>query len=318
MQLMDPAMPHNRPELLVLRALKLGDLLVAVPAVHGLRRAFPEHRLILAVPQWLAPIADLIGGVDSLLPTPGLNDPLPLTPGRIDVAVNMHGNGSESRSIITALGARVSIVHDPPGPQWANGIHERERWVRLVRAYGIGADAEDLALEIPTVAPRSPGATIVHVGAFYGSRQWPMERFARVATTLADDGHEVWFTGSGKERERALRVAELAGLPEATVLAGRLTLDEFAAEVAAARLVISADTGAAHLASAYGIPSVVLFGPAPPEEWGPPRSGPHIVLTDSSKRLGETFSATPDPAIMGVTVEQVLSAARSLSHPRAE
>jgi ADP-heptose:LPS heptosyltransferase len=316
MHVMDAGTPRDRPEALVLRALKLGDLLVAVPAVHGIRRAFPGHRLILAVPQWLAPIADLIGGVDSLLPTPGLNDPLPLAPGRIDVAVNMHGNGNESRSIITALGARLSIVHDPPGPDWAHGIHERERWVRLVRAYGIAADAEDLALQIPAVAPRSPGATIVHVGAFYGSRQWPVERFARVAKTLADDGHEVWFTGSGSERERAMRAAALAGLPDAAVLAGRLTLDEFAAEVAAARLVISADTGAAHLASAYRIPSVVLFGPAPPEEWGPPRSGPHIVLTDASKRLGATFSDTPDPAIMAVRVEQVLAAARSLSAPR--
>jgi ADP-heptose:LPS heptosyltransferase len=312
MHLMDTATPHDRPELLVLRALKLGDLLVAVPAVHGIRRAFPDHRLILAVPQWLAPIADLIGGVDSLLPTPGLRDLLPLSPGRIDVAVNMHGNGNESRSIISALGARLSIVHDPPGPEWAHGIHERERWVRLVRAYGIRADVEDLALEIPSVAPRAPGVTIVHVGAFYGSRQWPVERFARVAESLAREGHEIWFTGSSAERDRALRVAGLAGLPDAAVLAGRLSLDEFAAEVAAARLVISADTGAAHLASAYGTPSVVLFGPAPPEEWGPPRSGPHIVLTDASKRLGETFSDTPDPAIMAVTVEQVLAAARSL------
>jgi ADP-heptose:LPS heptosyltransferase len=313
MHLMDAASPHDRPELLVLRALKLGDLLVAVPAVHGIRRAFPDHRLILAVPQWLAPIADLIGGVDSLLPTPGLNDPLPLAPGRVDVAVNMHGDGSESRSIITALGARLSISHDPPGPEWAHGIHERERWVRLVRAYGVAADADDLAIEVPVVAPRVPGATIVHVGAFYGSRQWPVERFARVAAALAGGGHDVCFTGSSKERERALRVAELAGLPDAAVLAGRLTLDEFAAEVAAARLVISADTGAAHLASAYGISSVVLFGPAPPEEWGPPRSGPHIVLTDASRRLGETFSETPDPAILAVTVDEVLAAARSLS-----
>ncbi|WP_414171932.1 glycosyltransferase family 9 protein [Clavibacter tessellarius] len=82
-------------------------------------------------------------------------------------------------------------------------------------------------------------------------------------------------------------------MPTSTVLAGELALDAFAGIIAAADLVISADTGAAHLATAYGIPSVVIFGPAPPEEWGPPASGPHIVLTDASQRLGDTFSAIP-------------------------
>jgi len=116
------------------------------------------------------------------------------------------------------------------------------------------------------------------------------------------------FTGSAKERSRALAVADAAGLPEETVAAGHLPLDLFARLIAGASLVISADTGAAHLASAYARPSVVLFGPAPVSEWGPP-PGPHTVLTDESLRLGETFSPTPDPALMSVTVKQVLSAA---------
>ena len=42
------------------------------PAIHGIRRAYPEHELVLAVPRWLEPIVELVGGVDALLPTPGL------------------------------------------------------------------------------------------------------------------------------------------------------------------------------------------------------------------------------------------------------
>ena len=102
-----------------------------------------------------------------------------------------------------------------------------------------------------------------------------------------------------------------AGLPPGAVLAGGLSLGEFAATIAAARLVISADTGAAHLASAYGTPSVVLFGPAPPELWGPP-PGPHIVLTKADLRRGDTFSAEPDPALLAVKVPDVLAAVRQL------
>jgi ADP-heptose:LPS heptosyltransferase len=105
-------------------------------------------------------------------------------------------------------------------------------------------------------------------------------------------------------------------MPTETVLAGELALDAFAGIIAAADLVISADTGAAHLATAYGIPSVVIFGPAPREEWGPPASGPHIVLTDASQRLGDTFSAIPDPALLAITPAHVLEAARSLDGHR--
>jgi ADP-heptose:LPS heptosyltransferase len=306
---------QDQPEILALRALKLGDILVAVPAVKSIRRAYPDHALVLAVPRWLAPIVELIGGVDALLPTPGLNDLLPVPPGRIDIAVNLHGNGPESRGIIEALRPRVIVghkndVHD--GPEWEDGVLERYRWARLVTWHGMPADPDDVALQAPDKPSIAPGATLVHVGAFYGSRHWPRERFAAVAAALRAEGHTVLFTGSAAERERAEEVARLAGFDASAVLAGELALDEFAALIRAARVVVSADTGAAHLASAYAVPSVVLFGPAPVEEWGPPATGPHITLTDASKRMGDAFAATPDPAILAVTVEDVLDAVHSL------
>ncbi|THJ66247.1 glycosyltransferase family 9 protein [Arthrobacter echini] len=303
--------PDGRPELLALRALKLGDLLVAVPALKGLRRAFPDHRILYAAQEWLRPVVGLTDAVDDLLPTHGLDDPLPIDHGRIDIAVNLHGNGPESRGRLEEIGARVRMGHRSPGwegPEWQDGVHERERWASLVSWHGAPADPLDCSLVIPAVTNPAPGAVVVHVGAAYGSRLWPVERFAQVARRLAAAGHQILFTGSGKERPRALAVADAAGLPEDTVAAGQLPLDVFAGLIAGAALVISADTGAAHLASAYARPSVVLFGPAPASEWGPP-PGPHTVLTDASVRRGETFSPAPDPALLAVTVEQVLAAA---------
>ncbi|GAB3618058.1 glycosyltransferase family 9 protein [Okibacterium endophyticum] len=306
------------PEVLALRALKLGDLLVAVPAIRGIRRANPEHRLVLAMPEWLAPIIDLIGGVDALLPTPGLDAPLPVDPGRIDIAVNLHGNGPESRGLIAALRPRVVVGHRDSGhngPEWEDGVLERYRWARLVAAHGMPAHPDDIALNTPAVASPASGATVVHVGAFYGSRQWPVDRFGAVAAALRASGHTIVFTGSGQERERALEVADAGCFDGSHVLAGDLALDEFAALISQAKLVVSADTGAAHLASAYSTPSVVLFGPAPIEEWGPPASGPHIALTDAAVRRGDTFADTPDPALLAVTVDDVLRAVRDLGMP---
>lgn len=307
--------PGDRPILLALRALKLGDLLVAVPAIKGLRRAFPAHELVLAVPGWLEPVVELVEGVDALLPTPGLDALLPVAPGVVDVAVNLHGNGRESRAIIDVLRARRKIVHasatDPHGVPWVDGMLERRRWARLVSESGAPADEDDVGIAVPRQAPPVERAVVVHVGAFYGARAWPVERFAEVAAGLRRDGARVVVTGGEADRDRAEAVAALARIPEADVLAGRTTLDGLAALIAAARLVVSADTGAAHLASAYQVPSVIVFGPAPPEEWGPP-SGPHVVLTDASVRRGDVFAAEPDPALLAVTAADVLRAARRL------
>lgn len=311
-----------RPDLLALRALKLGDLLVAVPAVQALRRAYPGHRLTLAVPGWLEPIVSLIAGVDAILPTPGLDALLPVGAGAVDVAVNLHGSGPESRRVIDALAARLAIVHrvheldglnggDPRMPEWRDDLLERERWVRLLQAYGIPGDPDEVRLLSSPRRTGIVGAAVMHVGAFYGSRRWPVERFAVVAQHLAATGHRVVFTGSAAERERAVAVASLAGLGDETVLAGVLGLAEFAAVIEDAEVVVSADTGAAHLASAYARPSVVIFGPAAPENWGPP-PGPHVVLTDASVRRGETFAAEPDPALLAVTAEEVIAAAHAV------
>ena len=178
----------GRPVLLVLRALQLGDLLVAVPALHALSRAYPNHRRLYAAPSWLGEAVELVGGFE-LLTAEGLNEPLALKPGSVDVAVNLHGRGPESQSRIEALLANRVIAHEAgagagSGPAWVEGIHQRERWTRLLQWHGIDADAEDLRLAAPAVATPQPGATVVHVGAAYGSRLWPAGRFAEVAGLL--------------------------------------------------------------------------------------------------------------------------------------
>lgn len=308
------AEPDGRPEVLVLRALKLGDLLVSVPALRGIRRARPDARIVLAIPEWLEPLVELVDAVDVLLPTPGLDAPLAVAPGRIETAVDLHGHGPESRGLCKALQPQRLVGWRAPGwegPEWQPDVHERVRWAGLVTAHGMPADPDDLALRRPAGPSPWAGCAVVHVGAYYGSREWPVQRFADVAANLTARGAAVVLTGGAADRERAERTAALAGLPASSVLAGRLGLAEFAATVAGAALVVTADTGAGHLASAYARPSVVIFGPAPPEHWGPP-PGPHVALTHAELRRGEPFVDEPDPALLSVTVEEVLAAVDTL------
>ena len=308
------AEPDGTPEILVLRALKLGDLLVSVPALRGIRRARPEARIILATPAWLEPLVDLLDAVDVLLPTDGLDEPLPVAPGRVETAVDLHGYGPESRALCEALQPQHLAGFRAPGwegPEYPVDVHERVRWASLVTAHGMPADPDDVRILVPEQASVRPGCTVVHIGAFYGSREWPVERFAAVAADLAGRGAEVVPTGGAADRERAEQTAALAGLPASAVLAGEIGVGAFAAVVAGAALVVTADTGAGHLASAYGRPSVVLFGPVPPEHWGPP-PGPHVALTHAELRRGEPFVEEPDPALLAVTVDEVLEAVATL------
>jgi ADP-heptose:LPS heptosyltransferase len=77
--------------------------------------------------------------------------------------------------------------------------------------------------------------------------------------------------------------------------------------VAHAGRVLCGDTGVAHLATAYGTPSVVLFGPTPPSEWGPPPGRTrHRVLWSGGR--GDPHAATPDAGLLAITVDDVLGA----------
>ncbi|MBF6443294.1 glycosyltransferase family 9 protein [Nocardia farcinica] len=303
-----PASP-DRPRAVALRALKLGDLLVAVPALHALRRALPEHRISLAATGWLAPIVPLLDAVDDFVPLTGLVPFTLDTPP--DVAVNLHGAGPPSTTILDALTPRRRIGHAGggwPGPDWHDDLPERHRWCRMVRAHGIPADPEEVWLAEPAVPSPRPGATLVHPGGRYGAKRWPPERFSAVARALADRGHEVVVTGGQGERALGADVVARAGLPPTALLADHTDLPELAALVAEAALIVCGDTGIAHLSYAYATPSVVLFGPAPAAVWGPPREGPHRALSHDDLRRGDTFGADPDPALLAVTVDEVLAA----------
>ena len=158
---------------------------------------------------------------------------------------------------------------------------------------------------------------LVHPGAAFGAKRWPADRFAAVAATLESPGQPVLVTGSAAERPLATDVAGRAGLPAGRVVAGATDLGQLCDLVARAALVVSGDTGIAHLASAYGTPSVVLFGPVDPAQWGPPAAGAHAALAHPGHRRGARFADEPDPALLAVGVDEVLAAAARVLRPAA-
>ncbi len=305
-------------EVLVLRALGLGDLLTGIPAYRGLRRHFSGHRLILAAPPEFEGLAKHTGAFDELLPTPGLvaidwQRPPP------DVVVNLHGRGPRSHQILLELSPRRRIGFRSPGwsgPEWRSDEHEVARWCRLLDSAGIAADPAHLRMSPPALASPAPGAVVIHPGAGYPSRCWPVGRYADVARRLAALGLPVVVSGSARERPMAEQVARAGGLPAGSVFAGDLDLLGFAALIAGAHLVICGDTGAGHLATAFATPSVLLFGPVPPALWGPPPAQRRHRVIWHGPHHGDPLGPRPDPALMTITPDEVMAAAQPLLRAR--
>jgi ADP-heptose:LPS heptosyltransferase len=303
----------------VLRALGLGDLLTGVPALRALRRGCPEHEIVLAAPGALEPLVRLVEAVDRLVDTHGLAD-LPWPGGPPELAVNLHGRGPQSHTLLQALDPGRLVAYGcpaagHPGPAWDDAEHERRRWCRLLEeTLGLSTEPDDLRLGAPEESAPAPGAVVVHPGAAYPSRRWPPDRFSTVARRLTEEGYDVVVTGGPDEVALAEQVARGGTLPPDAVLAGRTDLGELAAQVAAAPLVLCGDTGVAHLATAFGTPSVLLFGPMPPERWGPPASGPHTVIWHGAG-VGDPWADRVDPALLRIGVEEVV--ARSLDRLEA-
>ncbi|MET8649346.1 MULTISPECIES: glycosyltransferase family 9 protein [Nocardia] len=299
---------------LVLQARGLGELLTAVPALRALRRAQPRDHIVLAAPQRLKPIIDLIASVDTLVPT---SEPAALRwegppP---ELAINLHGPDAESIAALSRTEAkRILSYRDPAfpdlaGPVWHTDTHEVERWCRLLESGGIGADRRNLGLLPPVSTISHRDCVVVHVGASAPARRWPAERFAAVVRHLLVLGRDVVLTGDESERDLALSIAARAGLPVGRVLAGEQNLIEVSATVAEAALVISGDTGVSRLAVAFGTRTVLLFGPTPPHWNGPPQHllARHAVLW--AGQLGDPDAQTPDAGLLRIGVDEVVDAA---------
>ncbi len=163
-------------------------------------------------------------------------------------------------------------------PEPANGIrHEVERQLALVRSVGWRAANPRLVLEVPPLARthvahlrRDLGLgdkrwIVLHPGATAASRRYPGEQFAAATRLLdAEWRHRVVVTGDVSER--ALIDDVCARIGHAAInLAGMLDLPSLAALIEAAPLLITNNTGPAHIAAAVGTPVVDLYALTNPQ-----------------------------------------------------
>jgi len=122
----------------------------------------------------------------------------------------------------------------------------------LLNRWGLGAESRLVMLV--------PG------GAFGASKLWPAERFAQLADRLVRDGYEIIISCAPNDAETEIvkRVISACGEPVRSLADERLSLGGLKALISRCRLVVANDTGPCHIAAAFGVPLVTLFGPTDP------------------------------------------------------
>ena len=348
-----PALDGPIDRIAVFRALMLGDLLCAVPALRALRRGFPAATITLVGLPWAAALAERLACVDRFIEFPG-HPGLPERPcdvralpvffetvqaQRFDLALQLHGSGPVVNPLVAMFGARHSAgfctgqawrpdddaAYYAPWPEHG---HEIERMLALTD--WLGAPRDGTHLELPLVAEDRdalyavwPGArergsyVCVHAGTQLPSRRWPLERFAEVANRLAANGATIVLTGT--EQEAGL-VAELsAAIRYPTVnLAGRTTLWTLGALIEGAAHLVSSDTGVSHVAAAVRTPSVVVSSGSDVARWAPLDHALHQVLWQpmACRPCSHVVCPIGNACARAIEVTEVIEAVRRNSAPR--
>jgi ADP-heptose:LPS heptosyltransferase len=326
---------HGRARIAVFRALQLGDLLCAVPALRALRAAHSGAHVTLVGLPWAREFVDRYARyIDGFLEFPG-HPGLPEQPfraessdeflsavraHRFDIAIQMHGSGEISNTIVAGFGARRTFGFCPSeSPPPCDGflpypVHLSEIRRHLALMTHLGFPARGEALEFPArpadhrELENLPAATrltrgpvvCLHAGGRTPARRWALERFAAVGDALAYRGLSVVLTGSEGERGLTARVRESMTAP-AIDLAGRTSLGAMAALLRRARLLVSNDTGVAHLGEAVGVPSVVLFAASEISRWAPHDRRRHRVVSPVESATPSQVLAEAD-ALLGSPV----------------
>jgi ADP-heptose:LPS heptosyltransferase len=284
----------------VLRLRSLGDCVLTTPALDLLKRWRPDLRVAVMVEARFRDVFENNPDVDDILPVKlsALRQWGPR------LCLNLHG-GTRSAWLTAASGAQFRAGFAHFRNQFCYNLHIG-RAQEILNVQRPVHTAEHLAsamfwlgvprAEIPRAKliarnplPRRPLA-VIHAVAATPSKTWRADGFLAVAEHLRAADMEPVFIGAAAAEVapfcRTFRT--LAGAP----------LEEIKALLSSASLFVGNDSGPAHMAAAFGLPAVAIFGASDPAIWGPWRTAAEVVASPGG--------------IGSVTIDQVLSATMRL------
>lgn len=296
-------------EILILRGGALGDTLLTLPAIYGIRKQWPDSIITVMCRPSLHAFVKTLGLASECR---SIDDRLPARLGISGVELD-----APERDFLSRFGLIVSYLHDPDGVIESNLLMNSSAIVVVVdplpgashyeqamfAPLGLSAISElkcEISNEVRRCFLRQAGICAtpyisIHPGSGSPKKNWPLRNFIEVARRLsASRGLKtVWLLG---EADDELRMALGKNSVDKSSVHYGLPFEEVAALLVHASCYLGNDSGISHLAVLCGTPSVIVFGPSDAFVWG--HQSKRVSIVSAGTRAAESLSA--------VTVDQVL------------
>ena len=319
----------------------IGDAVMATPALAAIRRTFPRAQVTVVANPLVAelfvahPDCDRVIRFDKHSSHKGVKGLWQfcrmLRRERFELAVLLQNAfeaaamallaGIPRRAGYRTDGRGLLLTDGVPAVDRKHGLHHVDYYLAMLRQLGIDSDQRELRLALTPDEERWAAATLgagdwvaINPGASYGAaKRWIPERFAAVADALASAyGFKIVLTGGPGEAEIG---ADIAAAMHSQVrnLIGGTSVRQLMAVLASCRMVITNDSGPMHIAAAFGVPIVAVFGPTDHATTSPASDHCRIVRKEVDCAPCLLRECPTDHRCMTrITSEDVLAAARDL------
>jgi ADP-heptose:LPS heptosyltransferase len=317
-------------KIVVFRALQIGDMLCAIPAIRSLHHAYPDAKITLVGLPWAKMLLERFPDyIHSLITFPGYPG-FPEQPvdraafpdflktvqeEHFDLALQMQGSGAISNPLVDLFATKHIAGFYASGNycpnkdlfiEYPDKLHEIERHLKLVKALGVTEYTMDL--EFPLLPkdfedfekaglPVQPGEyVIIHPGSRGVSRQWSPANFAAIADQCYENGLQVVVTGTKDEADIVEKVIGYMRHKPINA-AGKTSLGAVAVLIKNAAALVSNCTGVSHIAAALKTKSIVISLDGEPYRWTPLNKKLHHAID---------WTATQDMNLVRHEVDELL------------
>ena len=253
----------------VIRLRSLGDCVLTTPALNLLKQHRPDLELSVVVEDRFRAVFEGNSDVASIL-RPSVRT---LAGWGTGLGLNLHGGtrsalltvasrapvraGFEHFSLQAAYNVRIPRAQEILGEERA--VHTVEHLASAMFYLGVPRQEIPRARLFAPSSGRNGPYAVLHPFASREDKAWPAGRFLEVARNIQADLTPVFLAGPGDDVSPFGEFETLTGAPLKNVMS----------LIAGASLFLGNDSGPAHIAAAFGIPVIVMFGPSDPAIWAP-------------------------------------------------
>jgi len=329
--------------ILIIKPSSLGDIVLALPVLSGLRTSFPDAKISWLIRPDFAPLLENHPHLDEIIVFDrrylgkGWYNPRALASllvlirrlrrSSFDAVFDLQGlfrtaslcwlTGCKKRFGMLTAREFAHIFYTHKVSQDKDCIHLVDYYLKIIKAAGASeADVQFILPQTDAAAGsvgrllaghsiRSGNYVVLIPGSTHSDKCWPVERFAALADKISSRFDlSIVTTGSAAESSIIEKLQKLSNVPIVN-LVGQTSLSELVALLRTARLVVSNDTGPGHIAAALGVPLVLIFGRSNPARVAPYGRSRCVAAVEPDGRGLKRNSTDPKHDIKAVTVDDV-------------